>query len=343
MNRQIYIQKKAGTPKNLHLVEETIPNIKENEVLIKTKSIGMNFADVFAIYNLYSATPKGSFTPGLEYSGIVVSVGNLVKNFKMGDRVMGVTRFGAYSSHIITDEDSIFSIPNDWSMDEGAGFLVTTLTAYYALRVLGHLDKDKTILIHSAAGGVGRVAIEICKKYGGIPFGVVGDSSKIKSLTELSCDHCYVRKNSWVDEVKNDLSKLNREGIDLVLECIGGEVFIQSYNLLSREGRLITYGNAQFTPKSDFHWFKTIWMYITRPKLDPLAMIHLNRSVMGFNLIWMWDQKQKLKMMMSEIDKLSLNPPLIGNVYGWNDVQNAIHTFKTGSTYGKQIIRCDVE
>ncbi len=102
MKNQSY-QLKAGNLANMKLVDGSLPAPQKNEVSIKVKTIGLNFADCFAIWGLYSATPKGVFTPGLEYAGEVVAVGSEVNNFKVGDQIMGITRFGAYTTHLNID------------------------------------------------------------------------------------------------------------------------------------------------------------------------------------------------------------------------------------------------
>ena len=94
---------KAGSIDNLKLVEEELEQPGDHEVTVEIKAIGLNFADIFTLFGLYGATPKGSFIPGLEYSGVVVDTGNEVTRFKEGDKVMGITRFGAYTTHINID------------------------------------------------------------------------------------------------------------------------------------------------------------------------------------------------------------------------------------------------
>ena len=92
MKRKSY-QLKAGSVKNIQLVESELPDPSAGEITIQVKSIGFNFADIFAIWGLYGATPEGVFIPGLEYAGIVAKVGGGVTNVKVGDKLMGVTRF----------------------------------------------------------------------------------------------------------------------------------------------------------------------------------------------------------------------------------------------------------
>ena len=130
---------RAGSMNNLKLIEDILPVPCDEEVCVKVKAIGLNFADIFAIFGLYSATPKGSFVPGLEYSGEIISAGKNVNNFRVGDHVMGVTRFGGYADHVIADQHYITHLPEDWTFEEGAAFIIQAFTAYYALVVLGDI------------------------------------------------------------------------------------------------------------------------------------------------------------------------------------------------------------
>ena len=99
MQRKAY-RLKAGNVRNLKIITENLPEPAADEVTVEVKAIGLNFADVFAIWGLYSATPPGEFIPGLEYSGVIAKVGSDVTNVKVGDRIMGVTRFGGYCTHL---------------------------------------------------------------------------------------------------------------------------------------------------------------------------------------------------------------------------------------------------
>ena len=136
----------------LKLIEETLEPPLGEEICVKVRYIGLNFADIFAIFGLYSATPKGSFIPGLEYSGDVVTVGKEVKHFKPGDKVMGVTRFGGYSDRLNIDENYVSHLPDGWTYDEGAAFIIQAFTAYYALVVLGDIKEGQTGSLMFAGG-----------------------------------------------------------------------------------------------------------------------------------------------------------------------------------------------
>ena len=163
MKRQVY-RLKAGNFQDLKLSEETLNSPDAQEALVEVKAIGLNFADVFAIWGLYGATPTEPFIPGLEFAGIVTALGSETQGLEVGQRVMGVTRFGAYASHLKVDYRYLIPIPEAWDMATGAAYLVQVLTAYYGLVELGQLQEGHTVLIHSAAGGVGTLANRIAKK-----------------------------------------------------------------------------------------------------------------------------------------------------------------------------------
>jgi len=271
MNRKVYKINKSGSIKNLRKYEESLPGPDSDEVQIKVACIGLNFADIFAMTGLYSATPSGPFIPGLEFSGVVSKIGQNSKKFKSGDKVMGVIRFGAYASELNVNEDYVFPLPEDWSFEEGAAFLVNAMTAYYALITLGNIKTDQNILIHSAAGGVGILAIRIAHKFGAHITGTIGAKNKIKALENENCNKIIVRGNDLKTELERSA---NGHGFDVVLESIGGSVFRISYELLAPQGRLITYGAANFTPGySRPNYLKLLGKYMLRKKLDLLEMV----------------------------------------------------------------------
>lgn len=337
MKRKVYRIEKTGSIKNLILIEEDLAEPQSNEVCIEVKSIGLNFADLFAIWGLYSATPKGSFIPGLEFAGVIIKKGSDIKELKIGDKIIGLKRFGAYASHLNVEPEYIFNLPNDWSFDDGTSLLVNSLTAYYALKVLGDIKNDKTVLIHSAAGGVGIYANRIAKKFNAFTIGTIGSKSKIDLLKKEGYDEIIVRSEKFKQQL---MQSLGSHTLDIVLESIGGKIFEDSFSLLAPEGRLITFGSASFaSPDSRPNPFKLIYKYLTRPKIDPMKMINSNRAVLGFNLIWLWDKKDELQKYFVEIQKLNLQKPIIGKTFTFEDLHKAIQYLQSGKSVGKVVVK----
>ncbi|XDD42534.1 medium chain dehydrogenase/reductase family protein [Leptospira sp. WS60.C2] len=336
MLREAYRISKTGSIQNLQRKKELLPPPEGDEVTVEVKAIGLNFADVFSVYGLYSATPKGSFIPGLEFSGKIVKIGPNVKDFEVGDDVFGVTRFGAFTTHLNLSEKTIFALPKDWSMQDGAAFAVQALTAYYALIPLAQVKAGDHVLVHSAAGGVGIMAAHIIQKKNAIAIGLVGDSRKFSILKEVGYQNFLARSPQFKQEMQKILQGAP---LKIVLECLGGRYFHDSYELLAPMGRLVTYGSANFTPSHSFrNWFSIAYSYLTRPKIDPLAMISDNKSVMGFNLIWLWNEIDELRKHFSDLMMLSLPKQTIGHEFTFDSMHDALRTMQSGQSIGKIVI-----
>ncbi len=337
MKRSAYRIKKAGSFNGLRLIEEELPEPAGNEVTVEVKAIGLNFADLFAIQGLYSATPKGSFIPGLEYAGVVVKKGADVSSLDLNDNVMGVVRFGSYTTHLNIDHRYLQKLPTEWTYEEGTAFLVHSLTAYYALIEMGNIKDNYTVLIHSAAGGVGIYANRIAKKYNAYTIGTVGSSSKIKFLKEEGYDDVMVRDNNFKVNLRQSLDK---KDLNIVLESIGGKIFKDSFDLLAPTGRIIIYGAAQFMSKSPRpNYPKVLYNYLTRSKVDPLSLSDTNRSVMGFNLIYLWDKPDHMKKMLETIKSYNLKKPYVGQSFRFDELPAALKYFQSGKTVGKVVIK----
>ena len=328
----------AGSIDNLRLRKERLPQPGPDEITVAVRAIGLNFADVFAIWGLYSATPKGDFTPGLEYAGDIVAVGENVSERRIGERVMGVTRFGGYTTHVTNDHRYVRPVPDGWSYEEGAGYLVQGLTAYYALKNLGDLQTGDTVLVHSAGGGVGTQAVRLAKAMGaGTLIGTVGNTGKVEHTRALGYDHVLVRDEQF--EQNLDLA-LDGRGIDVILECIGGKIFEIGYERLAPMGRSVVYGSARYAQGQDKpNKLKLLYQYFTRPKLDPQNMIHLNRGVLGFNLIYLYERAELMDRLLDEMSAYDITAPHVGATFSFDELPDAVRAFRDGGTLGKVVVQ----
>ncbi len=335
MQRKLY-RLKAGNVNRLKVSEELLPPCASDEVMIEVKSIGLNFADIFAIWGLYSATPKEAFIPGLEYAGIVKAQGDEVEGNLIGQKVMGVIRFGAYTTHLNIDYRYIIKLPDDWSFEEGAAYPVQVLTAYYALTKLGDLQDNQTVLIHSGAGGVGLLANKIAKTKNAFTIGTVGRPEKVNFLKQEGYDEVIVRGSSFKSDLKNALGK--RE-LNVVMECIGGKVLSDAYELMAPQGRMVVYGAARYaSPGSRPNYLKLLYQHLTRPKIDPQGMTDTNKGLLGFNLIWLYERVQLMHDLMTEIEQLNIGKPHVGHRFSFEELPDAIRLFQSGKTIGKVVI-----
>lgn len=337
MNRSSYRISRAGSLRRLRLVQEYLNPPAENEILIEVKAIGLNFADVFTILGLYKAAPKHDCIPGIEFSGQVVEAGQGVTDFTVGDRVMGSIRFGAYTTHLSIDHRYVLRIPEEWSYEEGAAFIVQALTAYYALIPLGNLQHGATVLIHSAAGGVGLYANRIAKQYGAFTIGTVGSPAKLPLLREEGYDRAIVRSRRFGEDLR---AALGGRPLDLVLDAVGGKVQRQSFDMLTTTGRMVAYGLSQFASHmATPNYLMLAWRFLGMPRYHTLTLIESNKSILGFNLIWLYDRVDVLRDMLGNIRSLDLAKPHVGTIFPFERLKDAVRLFQSGVTTGKVVVR----
>ncbi len=321
---------RPGSIERVRLIEEPLPPLAPDRVRIAVKAVGLNFADIFALLGLYSATPKPPFTPGFEVAGTVVQ--SCASGPAVGSEVIGLTRFGAYVTHVDVAPAYVLPLPAGWTAQQGAAYPVQTLTAWYALVTLGAVRPGQKVLIHSAAGGVGLQAMQICQRLGAHPVGTVSRAGKVDVLRELGFTDVLVRSGQtpwW--SVHRDY--------DLVLDAVGGDVLRRSYDALAPAGRLVTFGAAEFTPRgAGANLLSTAWRYLRRPRIDPLAMVTANKSVMGFNLVWLWDRLELLKPALKELAAIDLPPPLVGRTFPFERATDALAHLKSGASVGKVVL-----
>ncbi|MBI5915967.1 MAG: zinc-binding dehydrogenase [Bacteroidetes bacterium] len=336
MQRKAY-RLKAGNLNNLRMVTENLPEPGPGEVMVEVRAIGLNFADVSVIMGLYSATPKGEFTPGLEFSGIILKVGSEVKNAKPGDRVMGVTRFGGYATHLNIGAEYAIPLADDWSFEEGAAYPVQVLTTYYALLPLGNLQAGQTVLIHNAAGGVGILANRLAKRMGAVTIGTVGSPVKLDLLRQEGVDFPIVRDEDFFKNLDNILK--NRE-LNLILETNNGKMLLEGFKRLAPEGRSVVYSAADFiTHGNRPNLFKIIWKYLRRPMIDPLKLTDGNRGILGFNLIYLYKKSQLLRRYLEEIKAWNIGKPRVGHVLEFDKLPEAVRLLQSGTTTGKVVVK----
>ena len=334
MHRHVWRTPKAGNLRTLTLQQELLPSLGAHDVRVQVTAIGLNFADIFALTGLYSATPEGSFIPGLEYAGEVIEVGAAVEAFCVGDRVMGVTRFGGYATVIDSPQEYIHLIPADWNDAQGAAFLAQTMTAWYALKTLGDIQPGHQVLIHSAAGGVGLQAMRLARAVGAEAVGTVGSAGKLALLHAEGFADVLVREKRFSDQLQRQSRKF-----DLVLDAIGGDVQRASFAALKPMGRLVVFGAAEFTPTGNRpNYLTAAWKFLRRPRYDVMSMISENKSVLAFNLIWLWDHQDRMHMLLEELQQMELPPPYVGHRFPFAEAHRALDCLRSGKSTGKVVL-----
>ena len=180
---------KYGAPEVLKVKEFENPEPLDNQVRIKVHYAGINFAEIMARMKLYPGGPKPGSVLGGEVSGVIDKIGKEVQGLSVGEKVMGLSLNGSYSSQVCIDADSIIPLPDNFKLDEAAAFPVTYITAYMMMFDLGNFREGETILIHGAGGGVGTAAIQLAQATRG---NIIGTASawKHERLKEMGVNLC---------------------------------------------------------------------------------------------------------------------------------------------------------
>jgi len=347
--REVWRIDRAGSLDRLTRRREPLPPPGPGEARVAVRAIGLNFADIFACLGLYSATPSGSFVPGLECAGVVEALGPEASpaapeaGIAVGDRVMVLTRFGGYATALNVPVAYLHPIPPGWSFAEGAAFPVQAITAWYGLVRLGAIETGDLVLVHSAAGGVGLHALAIAEATGATAVATVGHAAKREFLAHergFPAGRIVVRdRRRFAADLDRVLAHLTRQGFDLVFDAVAGPYFRPAHERLRPEGRHVVYGAADFMPAGTRPNFLRLGLrYARRPRLDPVRMIAENRSVMAFNLIWLWDHVDRLPGAYAETRRLVRAAPHVGATFGFVDVPAAMRLLQSGRSIGKVIV-----
>ena len=332
-----------GGYRALKLEERPDPVPANGEVLVHTRMAGVNYADCVVRMGLYESAAAyvgWPITPGFEFSGTVAAVGPGVTAWRVGDEVSGVTRFGGYATHVVAPTHQLWRRPADWSDAQAAGFPAAFLTAYYALHVLGAAAAGDQVLVHSAAGGVGGALLQLCHAHGVRAVGVVGRKDKVEVARSLGASEVLCREDGpWWEEAR----ALARDGYQLVLDASGHATLKKGYDLLRPTGRIVVYGFHSMLSTSG-GWpnpLSLAWGWLRLPRFNPLHMTGANKSVMAFNLSYLFEHADPLLKAAAVLDQLRQDGkirPLPVKTFPMSAVADAQRALESGATVGKLVL-----
>ncbi|MFC6764227.1 quinone oxidoreductase family protein [Natrinema soli] len=255
-----------GDSDRLEVIDAERPEPGSGEVRIDIEAAGINFADIMQRRGHYPGGPEPPYVPGMEAAGTVDAVGDGVEDVERGDRVGAMLPTGGYAESTTVDAQLLFPIPEAMSFEEAAGFPVQFLTAHACLFEWGGLESGESVLIQAAAGGVGTAAVQLASNAGATVFGTASTAEKLELASDLGCDHPINYTETDFREVVE--AETDGEGVDLVLESVGDDVFERSLDAMSHFGRMVTYGVASGVPA----------------EVSNQRLLFENKTVKGFHL-----------------------------------------------------------
>lgn len=298
--RQVWITK-VGAPEVLQVREAPDPSPGPGEVRIRVEAAGINFADISARLGFYPDAPKIPCVVGYEVAGRIDAVGPGVPGERIGEDVLGLTRFGGYSDVVVVPERQATRRPHGLDARTAAAIPVTYITAYQMLIEMGRVRSGDRVLIHQAAGGVGLAAIDLCALTGGVETFGTASASK----------HEFVRARGLTHPIDYHSQDYEREvmrltggrGVDLILDPIGGDSWRKGLRLLRSTGRLVCFGMSSANTSKERSIIGGLKAIAQIPwlKVNPITLMNENKGVLGVNLGHMWDEVERLSGWLDQL------------------------------------------
>lgn len=223
-----------GGPEVLKPARRPVPIVKPGEVLIKVAAAGVNGPDIMQRKGLYPAPAGASDLPGLEVSGEIVTIGEGVKRWAVGDKVTGLTNGGGYAEYCVADALQCLPIPKGVSLQEAAGLPETFFTVWSNVFIGARLTAGETLLVHGGAGGIGTTAIQLGKAFGAKVIATDSPESRCRIGRELGADRVIdYKQEDFVEVVRAE------GGANVILDIVGGPNIERNFKAASPDARII--------------------------------------------------------------------------------------------------------
>lgn len=328
-----------GGLKSVKVLKKPEPTVGEGEVLIRVKACGLNFQDLMVRQGVIDSLPKTPFILGFECAGEIEQVGEGVEKFSVGDRVVALPEFRAWAELVTVPVQYVFPIPADLSFHDAAALTMNYIVAYILLFELGGLTPGKSVLVHSAGGGVGQAVAQLSKTVDNVT--IIGVASKNKhEAIKSTIDHLLERGTDYASEVR----KLSADGVDIVLDCLCGEECNRGYSLLKPMGKYVLYGSANVVTgetKSIFSAARSWWQV---DKVSPIKLFDENKTLSGLNLRHLLHQQNGASYVAKIFDKViglwkeGKIKPVVDSTYALEDLPEAMQLMHDRKNVGKIVL-----
>src|SRR5947207_6411546 len=239
--RAVQIDELAG-PSSVKVVDIPEPGpahmlAPDGGVVIDVQAAGVSFPEVLQSRGEYQLKPDLPFVPGAEVAGTVRSAPD-GSDVREGDRVAAMVMLGGFAEVAVAPPFLTFALSEVLDFPQGAGLVLNYHTAYFALKLRGRLEEGETVLVHGAAGGVGTASLQVAKGLGARTIAIVSSDEKEKVARDAGADEVLRSDGPWKDQAK----ELSGGGVDLVLDPVGGDRFLDSLRSLAEGGRVVVVG-----------------------------------------------------------------------------------------------------
>jgi NADPH:quinone reductase len=236
------IFEKFGGPEVLQYTDIPDPVIEENEILVRMKAIGLNFADIYRRKGNYHLAGYPPYILGYEGAGVVEQVGKGTTTIKVGDRIAFADVPYANAELVAVPLEKAIPLPEGISFETASSILLQGLTAHYLTKDSFEVKTGQLILVHAAAGGVGQILVQIVKLLGGQVIGLTSSVDKSKAAFSAGADHVFLYNENWIEEVQKVTN-----GVDVVYDSVGSTLQ-ESFQAAKVGGTVVFYGMAGGDP-----------------------------------------------------------------------------------------------
>ena len=319
--RAIQVTRLDG-PDGVEVVDVPEPIPQPGQVVVEVEALGVSFPDLLLTRGEYQLRPELPFILGVDVAGVVRDA-PADSGFKTGDRVACVLPYGAGAEVLALHPDSVFPLPDAVSFEAGAALPMNYLTAQFALATRAGLRAGETVLVHGAAGGVGTATIQVARGYGARTIAVVSTEAKAEVARAAGADE-VVMVDGFLAAAKE---LTDGDGVDVVVDVVGGDLMTDSLRALAPGGRLLVVG---FTAGA-----------IPTVKVNRLLLNNTDVRGVGWGAWAMarpgfmrvqWDEL--LPMLESKV----VHPP-VGRVYPLDETGAALADLAARRTVGKSVVR----
>jgi len=312
----------TGGPDVLELTSSDPPAPGPRELLVDVTAAGVNFIDTYHRSGLYPLDlPSGL---GLEGAGIVIEAGEQA-GFHVGARVAWADVMGSYASHVVIPDERAVPVPDEIDLDTAAAVMLQGMTAHYLCNSTVALDRDHTVLVYAAAGGVGRLLVQLAKRRGARILACTSSEAKAEEIRRLGAHEIVFYRDVDVPETVRELT--DGHGVDVVYDSVGADTFEDSLRSLRPRGTMVSYGNASGpVPPTDLRTLAQHGsLFLTRPTLGHYTADHDELT---------WRARSLFDLLQS--DQLDV---LIHDRYPLAEAGRAHRDLQSGTTTGKLLLR----
>ena len=317
------VVERLGPPDVMEVREIPVPQPGEGEIRIEVEAVGINFADVLAVAGEYLTRTRVPYTPGMEFAGIVESLGEGVSNVQVGQRVACLGGSGALAKYAVAKAAAVIPVPETFTGAQAAAFPVSYFTAYHGLKTLGHAQEGEWVLVQAAAGALGTASVQLAKAMDLNVIAMASTEEKLQLARDLGADVTLLQDDP--DRVQKVRDAAGGKGVPLILEVVGGRRFQESLDMAAGQGRIIVIGNAS---REEAH-------------LRPVELMKRNLTVTGLWLTSLMNDREATMAAAQALTPLVASgkvTPQVGPTYPLNESVRAFQDLLDRKTTGKVVI-----